>query len=162
MMSPRQEGFSLVELMVALVIGLIIILGAGQLFLMGFQNFQQLRVISDKQAALTFASDVMARDVRRAESVEIGSGGHELAVVVDGESYIYNLEEFNGGWSLYLQYDGNSEPVVDGFQDDESFSVAEVVDIDIAPGFFEITFKLVGEEDDIVFHVRNRREAVVF
>ncbi|MCE9683042.1 PilW family protein [Halomonas alkalisoli] len=157
-MSPRQGGFSLVELMVSLVIGLVIILGAGQLFLTGFQNFQQLRVISDKQAALTFAAEILLRDVRRAEEVSIGGGGNELIVKADDETYVYSLDESSSGWSLYLSYNGNSEPVVDGFKNSGSFRVEEKDDI--AVGFYEIIFQLFGEAESIVFHVMNRTDAV--
>ncbi|WP_438584008.1 PilW family protein, partial [Billgrantia desiderata] len=65
----RQAGFTLIELMVALVIGLIIILGAGQLFLMGFQTFRQIELLSNKQAALTFATETLIRDIRRASDI---------------------------------------------------------------------------------------------
>ncbi|WFM70965.1 prepilin-type N-terminal cleavage/methylation domain-containing protein [Halomonas sp. CKK8] len=60
-------GFSLVELMVAMVIGLIIILGAGQLFLTAFQTNRQVETLSEKQAAVNFAVEVLMRDIRRAD-----------------------------------------------------------------------------------------------
>ncbi|APX94544.1 hypothetical protein BWR19_17315 [Halomonas sp. 1513] len=63
----KQLGFSLVELMVAMVIGLIIILGAGQLFLTVFQTNRQVQTLSEKQAAVNFAVEVILRDVRRAD-----------------------------------------------------------------------------------------------
>ena len=43
----RNNGFSLVELMVALVVGLIIILGAGQLFLTVFQTSRQVETLGE-------------------------------------------------------------------------------------------------------------------
>ncbi|MGM0988536.1 MAG: PilW family protein [Pseudomonadota bacterium] len=63
----RNSGFSLVELMVAMVIGLIIILGAGQLFLTVFQTNRQVDVLSEKQAAVNFAVEALLRDIRRAK-----------------------------------------------------------------------------------------------
>ena len=63
---PLQKGFSLVELMVALIIGLVIILGAGQLFLTGFINFRQVQLLGEKQSALTYATETLVRDIRRA------------------------------------------------------------------------------------------------
>lgn len=62
----RESGFSLVELMVALVIGLVILLGAGQLFLTTLQNFQTVGHLSVLQSSVQFASDVLVRDTRRA------------------------------------------------------------------------------------------------
>lgn len=63
----RNSGFSLVELMVAMVIGLIIILGAGQLFLTVFQTNRQVEMLSEKQAAVNFAVETLLRDIRRAD-----------------------------------------------------------------------------------------------
>lgn len=68
----RQAGVSLVELLVALVIGLIIILGAGQLFLTGFVNFKQVELLGEKQSALLYGSEVLLRDVRRAKVESTG------------------------------------------------------------------------------------------
>ncbi|MBD3897938.1 prepilin-type N-terminal cleavage/methylation domain-containing protein [Halomonas sp. ML-15] len=64
----RNRGFSLVELMVAMVIGLIIVLGAGQLFLTVFQTNRQVELLSEKQAAVNFAVESILRDVRRARN----------------------------------------------------------------------------------------------
>lgn len=153
----RNNGFSLVELMVAMVIGLVIILGAGQLFLSGFQSFRQVEILGDKQAALTFASDVLLRDVRRSENLPVVSqGGDELTVVVDGESKRYYLDELDGDWSIYVQVDSDSpQPIVGGFSDASAFQVNEV-----STGLVEVTFDLVGEPGSIVFHAMNRTEAV--
>jgi len=63
----RNGGFSLVELMVAMVIGLVIILGAGQLFLTVFQTNRQVELLSEKQAAVNFAVEGLLRDIRRAD-----------------------------------------------------------------------------------------------
>lgn len=64
-MFRKSLGFSLVELMVAMVVGLIIILGAGQLFLTVFQSGRQVEALGERQAALNFAAEVLLRDARR-------------------------------------------------------------------------------------------------
>lgn len=76
----RQSGFSLIELMVALIIGLVIILGAGQLFLTGVVSFRQVQLLGDKQSALIFASETLVRDIRRAKSIIDDSGTLEVEV----------------------------------------------------------------------------------
>ncbi len=66
-MNPNKfAGFSLVELMVALVIGLIIILGAGQLFLTSSQNFRAAQDLSRTSSDVFFFSDYLVKDFRRA------------------------------------------------------------------------------------------------
>ena len=47
-----QSGFSLVELMIALVIGLLILLGAGQLFVMSKQSYDQMAALAMRQQSI--------------------------------------------------------------------------------------------------------------
>ncbi|WP_399498923.1 PilW family protein [Streptomyces sp. P17] len=54
MLYQRQSGFTLVELMVAMAIGTLITLGAGQLFLTTFQTFKKVDELSRKQESLVF------------------------------------------------------------------------------------------------------------
>lgn len=64
--SSRSKGFSLVELMVALVVGLVIILGAAQLYLVNSNNFRSAQDLSQTSADLFFFSDYLVSDLRRA------------------------------------------------------------------------------------------------
>ena len=64
-MRQRQGGFTLVELMVAMAIGTVIILGAGQLFLTTFQTFQTVDKVSRKQETLIFAVSTLAEAGRK-------------------------------------------------------------------------------------------------
>lgn len=65
----RSAGFTLVELMVALVIGLIIVLGAGQLFLMGKQSYDRVAELANRQESLRYFTELVALDIRTASSV---------------------------------------------------------------------------------------------
>lgn len=151
----RNSGFTLVELMVALVIGLVIMLGAGQLFLVGMQNFRQIERLSDRQAAATFASEVLLRNIRRADlSVTCNAVSSHLSLSVDGECHYYDLNEANGTISLRQRIEGSGwEPIVDGFSDANVFH-------DQDGALFTINFRLVGEAESLVFHVVNRTEKV--
>ncbi|HDZ49467.1 hypothetical protein LCGC14_0265460 [marine sediment metagenome] len=64
-MREHQDGFTLVELMVAMAIGTVIILGAGQLFLTTFQTFQNVDKISRKQESLIFAVSTLVEEGRK-------------------------------------------------------------------------------------------------
>ncbi|MEQ5803217.1 hypothetical protein NFH66_14215 [Halomonas sp. H10-9-1] len=57
--------------MVAMLIGLVIILGAGQLFLTVFTTRERVETLGEKQAALNFAVESLVRDMRRADGFEI-------------------------------------------------------------------------------------------
>lgn len=69
-----QSGFSLVELLVAMLIGLIIVLGAGQIFISGLQTFRQSQQISQRMDGLMFAFDSIALDARTASAMDVTGG----------------------------------------------------------------------------------------
>lgn len=178
----RNEGFSLVELMVALVIGLLIVLGAGQLFLTVFQTNRQVDALSEKQAAINFAVETLLKDVRRANTVSWNSSDSTLALNVpnrgdvpvtscgvgDSVAKTYRVNESdNGGWALEVAQEcppttpasGFSE-VVTGFLEDG----LAVDDVDGDKGVWVITFKLVSTSgtgsDSFTFQAVNRTTAV--
>ncbi|MCL7942054.1 prepilin-type N-terminal cleavage/methylation domain-containing protein [Halomonas sp. ATCH28] len=175
----RNSGFSLVELMVALVIGLIIILGAGQLFLTVFQTNRQVETLSEKQAAVNFAVETLLRDIRRADwsktSPAPGEGSSSVFEVT-----VPNRDECSGGdnvekvYSLasrtvdntskyYLQVScggGVDQEIVGGIAEN-GFNVTPVGDYGVL-----VTLMLVptdaanGGQDSLVFHAVNRTAAV--
>lgn len=175
--APRlQSGFTLIELMVALVIGLIIILGAGQLFLMGFQTFRQTELLGNKQAALTFATETLIRDIRRANvdsvsgpEISFDDAAGELRIEIsnngdtgdcsDGDMVvrIYRLSSAavsaSEGWSLNMgQRCGTDpsgsdfEPLVTGFTDG-GFG-RDAVETDEANGVWVLQFQLMKSRED--------------
>ncbi|WP_170833050.1 PilW family protein [Vreelandella arcis] len=99
MPSRRQTGFTLVELMVAMAIGTIIILGAGQLFLTTFQTFQKVDELNRKQETVIFATSRLVNAYRKGET------GYTLAKTTDipNECSIRNSsgEPIVGGLALY-------------------------------------------------------------
>ncbi|EWG98734.1 hypothetical protein Q427_28905 [Halomonas sp. BC04] len=159
--------------MVALVIGLIIILGAGQLFLMGFQTFRQTELLGNKQAALTFATETLVRDIRRARSIDNSSvfqvvvpnnGDLDSCDVGDDVTKEYWVEEYSGEHTLMLKTGCPTvaeftEPLVGGFVDN-GFPMPN----DLDNGVWQLTFRLQssvqGEFDEFVFHAVNRNAAV--
>lgn len=72
-----QSGFSLIELMIALVIGLLITLGAFQLFLVGKKSFDQSLAVAERQSSLRFLVDSISYDIRSASYTDFidGTGG---------------------------------------------------------------------------------------
>ena len=70
MLYQRQSGFTLVELMVAMAIGTLIILGAGQLFLTTFQTFKKVDELSRKQETVVFLTQILAEELRKEDDVD--------------------------------------------------------------------------------------------
>jgi type IV pilus assembly protein PilW len=62
----RQRGFSLVELMVALVLGLLVIGGVGGVFLSQRELYRQNENLARMQESARYAFEVMARSLREA------------------------------------------------------------------------------------------------
>ncbi|WP_280553741.1 prepilin-type N-terminal cleavage/methylation domain-containing protein [Halomonas sp. 25-S5] len=171
-----QRGFSLVELLVALVIGLIIILGAGQLFLTGFLNFHQVQLLGEKQSALTYATETLIRDIRRAKTISVNAGGDELLLAVanrgdmescsDNVKKKYAVEADNGKYSLKVYVGCGSlagvtpQPIASGFYS-SGFSAFET-----SSGVWELTFNLLSDSRDpsqresLTFHAVNRTSAM--
>lgn len=83
-----EQGFSLVELMVALVIGLVVLLGASQLYLTLRQNLNRAEALNERQDTLLFASSTLLRDIRAAKSIAVAEEGDPpratLTLTLDG------------------------------------------------------------------------------
>ena len=61
----RQLGFTLTEVMVVMAIGLVIVLGAGHLFLGTLQTHRHADMLSRQQEALIFAVTTMTETLRQ-------------------------------------------------------------------------------------------------
>lgn len=173
-MLNKQKGFTLVELMVAMAIGTVIILGAGQLFLTTFQTFKTVDELSRKQESLIFITEVMVKDIRAAiaiDEVRDDAAIHLSMPAQDGnckeDDYFekeYFLSKTNDNFSLSIRNKcgdesewSNAEPLVEGFYDDsnESFVVEG-----LSGGFYKLTIRLATEKgqnyEEFVLRVQNR------
>lgn len=150
-MTRSSRGFSLVELMVAMVVSLVVILGAGQLFISLSQTSQRIAELSDKQAAISFASNELMREVRRSNSPED----------------IYTLSDSSDGvgCTLYYREPGQtqSQPLLDGFSTGDDEMLCEDFDLfqEIGvSGLQRVRFYLVGQDQPFEFYVQSRQAAV--
>ncbi|MEC7296443.1 MAG: prepilin-type N-terminal cleavage/methylation domain-containing protein, partial [Pseudomonadota bacterium] len=66
----QQLGAGLVELMVAMAIGTVIALGAGQLFLSTFSTFSAVGELSRKQEVAVFLTQILAEELRKEDDVD--------------------------------------------------------------------------------------------
>ncbi|MBZ2190523.1 PilW family protein [Alcanivorax sp. JB21] len=123
-----QRGFSLVELMVALLLGSLIVIASTQLFITNQRTFQLQQGLTDIQEQGRFALDFVARDLRRTglrqpDFVTGPDVGIELdALTVNGQSFPASSE--GGGDNaandrLTFSFHGNA-----GTQDCEGSTLA--------------------------------------
>ena len=80
----RQIGFSLVELIIALALGLLLTLGVTQIYLSGNQTYRQTQGLAHAQESTRFVSSVLMPDFRSAGSFGcLAEMGRPLDQVVD-------------------------------------------------------------------------------
>ena len=112
----RQAGFSMVELMVALLLGSIVVIAAVSLFTTNQRTFQLQQGLSDVQQQGRFALDYLAQDLRRLGYVQdrtqipIGAtvGLQTGAINVNGAALLGSTDntEFNQSDRLTFTYFG--------------------------------------------------------
>lgn len=142
MRASRQAGFTLVELMVALLIGSVIVLGAGSLFLTTLQTFQKVDELSRKQEAVIFAAHTLS------ERIRIEKDNYELTCKVKDsqcECTLDNTEE--------------EEPVVT-FHRPSGSGCAESDLIDKQGSKFVISLPLEQNGEKLTFQVTPRQPVI--
>ncbi|GHC37011.1 prepilin-type N-terminal cleavage/methylation domain-containing protein [Aidingimonas halophila] len=91
-----QRGVTLVELMIALVIGVLMTLGTVQLFMNGTQALTQTQRQAERQEVLNILFELLSRDIQVADG--------RVTPVMDGQAVTrsgYLLAEFNGQGGTY-------------------------------------------------------------
>jgi prepilin-type N-terminal cleavage/methylation domain-containing protein len=88
MMGSKQRGFSLVELMVALLLGTLITAAAVQMFITNQRSFRLQQTMSEVQETGRFAAELISKELRmagltRADGTE--SGGVIVASGYEGQ-----------------------------------------------------------------------------
>ncbi len=170
--SVKKRGFSLVELMVALVLGLLVVAGAVQFFIVGKSGFNKVEELSKRQEALRFVADVMSVDVRTAkkrvgtnssDGVYVDAGNDELVLtypnggrkdtVYCSSGSLYRLwykysSDADGNGTLGVDYDCDG----DGSRDLGSFQhVVNVSDVAFQPEHpslrIEVTFEPINSNE---------------
>lgn len=80
--AARYGGFTLIELMVAMVLGLIVIAGVTSVFLAGQQSFRTNDALANVQDSSRVAFELMARDIRQAGLTGCNSANNRVTNVL--------------------------------------------------------------------------------
>ncbi len=78
------RGFTLIELMVAMLLGLIVIAGVSSVFLANLRSYHSNEALSDVQANARIAYELMARDIRQAGLSGCNALSPHITNVIDG------------------------------------------------------------------------------
>jgi type IV pilus assembly protein PilW len=96
----RHAGFSLIELMIAMVLGLVVIAGAGSVFLASSRTYQTNQALSEVQTNSRVAFELLARDIRQAGLNGCNSSGRMANVLNNGP----NGPSYNPGADWYTDW----------------------------------------------------------
>lgn len=82
-----QAGFTLIELMIALVLGLVVIGGVLSVFLAGQQSYRTNQALGDVQDGARTAFELLARDIRGAGLTGCNNNGRMSNVINNSTNY---------------------------------------------------------------------------
>lgn len=85
----RAEGFTLVELMIAMLLGLVVIGGVVSVFIAGQRSYTTNKAIGDVQDSTRIAFELMARDIRDAGLIGCNNNGRVANVLVNPTAQWY-------------------------------------------------------------------------
>ncbi len=105
----RQQGFSLIEILIALLIGIFITMGVIQIFISSKQTYRMQEALARMQESGRFALDFLDRDIRMAGYRGCASRGSTTPIsnlITNSSSYIYNyinpIQGFESSSSTWL------------------------------------------------------------
>lgn len=147
-MKIKSAGFTLVELMVALVIGLLLIFAAGQLYLMSKKNFDSMKYLSERQESLLYLTELLSTDVRTSEALRIYSseGEDEASWLTCREGHSGDVED-SILWLLYGRSIGGQLP---GAQTSVRSSDPYCPDGSERRSLYAVSYYFDSEENDIM------------
>lgn len=148
--SRHQRGLSLVELMVAMLIGSMVMLAATRVMHNALQSDQHMRQLSERQAVVSYALDIMAARLRS------GSATEESFVLRDSyrDNRYLGSSRSDGGCTLY---DNESrQPLIDGLISAGECGDERVIDTQ-SEGIYRLHLKLADLPAPLMMWVVDRR-----
>lgn len=145
----RQNGFTLTEMMVAMVMGVIIVIGAGQLFLSTLHTFRQTESLGRQQEALIFSvTHITSTLQRRGAYDDAGEPYYRLQCVPSASECRCTLQDMSRAQPLvnFQAAEGASCPR------DEPVGIA----VDQAPAVYQVALPLGPGGQAVTFHVAHR------
>jgi type IV pilus assembly protein PilW len=106
----RTRGFTLIELMIAMILGLVVIAGVTSVFLAGQQSFRTNNALADVEDGSRIAFELMSRDIREAGLTGCNSTSNRIANVLANQT-----TDWWANWGNALHgYGGSNSNGTDG------------------------------------------------
>lgn len=112
-----NSGFTLVELLVGVLLGLILLAGVVQVYITASEVNRERQSMSAVTENVRFALQHMTRQLRRADSVTWDAGAQEIQATLHGTGAVigYRLRQDGNRWWIDFRRDGgNYEKLVSG------------------------------------------------
>ncbi|MFI8751497.1 PilW family protein [Vreelandella lionensis] len=145
----QQLGAGLVELMVAMAIGTVIALGAGQLFLSTFSTFSAVDELSRKQEVAVFLTQILAEELRKEDDVD----RYALSCSIADAQCLCTISDT----------DEDNQPVINFYKDFEESHVISDAECSDEPlvrsvqdHHYEISVPIMKGGESLIFHVTKR------
>lgn len=107
----RASGFTLIELMIAMLLGLVVIAGVTSVFLAGQQSFRTNDSLAEVQDSSRVAFELMARDIREAGLTGCNSANNRVTNVLANSPGNSAAPAWWADWSNAVHgYDVSSSP----------------------------------------------------
>jgi type IV pilus assembly protein PilW len=162
----HNSGFSMIELMVAMVIGLILMGGVMELYVSNKMAYKTSEAMSRLQENARYALYQLQKDVRMAGYADCAPNIiNHLNPAGDGYSdSLFNLDEAVGGWEFDTTGPGDSYTISDlspyaialsSWDDNDSADLPASLQNLVVPGTDIITLKSVGTADSISVATNN-------
>lgn len=116
----RSVGFTLIELMVAMLLGLIVIAGVASVFLANLQSYHSNTALSEVQTNARIAYALMARDIRQAGLTGCDSTNKRIANVLKSGPYGSGTHYWWSQWANAVRGydDATTDPALSSFAGD--------------------------------------------
>ena len=144
----RVHGFTLIELMVAMLLGLIVIGGVISVFLAGQQTYRTNEALGDVENGSRTAFELLARDIRNAGLTGCDSSSGRVANVVNPPSPWYA----NWNSALIGYDDATADPALSGLTTNKPVAKTSSVHV-ISTANSDITVSQTPSSDSASFKI---------
>ncbi len=143
--TKSQKGFTLIELMVAIMVSAVVVLAAGIVIVIGQTSWNQIWKKVNLQRDASYAMLIMTRSIQAAKSAEKSSDGRVLYIPKQSDpniTFSYVADTNN----LQCQIGGQTQTIINGEVTNLQFNVV---------GNNTVTIDLSLKEDDAQAHFKS-------
>lgn len=145
MKTKQQKGFTLIELMIAVMAGVVLILAAGMVLTVGHTFWNKSWEEANLQRSASYAILIMGHSIRAATSAQVEPGGTALIIYKPGNSRRFSYVEATN--ELRSQFGAQPETIIN----DKVENLQFIMDPTKPPN--KVTIDLTLQKDNVQTHL---------